>query len=219
MSSDIIAQLMATGTLETFEMVFVSSFIAYVLGLPLGLFLVVTAKEGIRPMPTVNTIIGTFVNILRSVPFLILAIMIAPMTRAIVGKAYGTEAMIVALTISAFPYIARLVEQSIQEVDRGVIEAAQSMGASNFQILYKVLLPEAKPSLLIGAAIAVTTILGYSAMGGFIGAGGLGAHAINYGYYRGNRDIMWIAVILIMVILQILQEFGLWLARRTDKRL
>ncbi len=219
MSSDIIAQLMATGSLETFEMVFVSSFIAYVLGLPLGLFLVVTAKEGIRPMPTVNTIIGTFVNILRSVPFLILAILLAPMTRAIVGKAYGTEAMIVALTISAFPYIARLVEQSIQEVDRGVIEAAQSMGASNFQILYKVLLPEAKPSLLIGAAIAVTTILGYSAMGGFIGAGGLGAHAINYGYYRGNRDIMWIAVILIMVILQILQEFGLWLARRTDKRL
>ena len=219
MSSEIITQLMLTGTFETFEMVVFSSLILYILGLPLGLFLVVSSKDGIHPMPTLNLIIGTLVNILRSVPFLILAIMIAPMSRAIVGKAYGTEAMIVALTISAFPYIARLVEQSIQEVDRGVIEAAQSMGASSFQILYKVLLPEAKPSLLIGAAIAVTTILGYSAMGGFIGAGGLGAHAITYGYYRNNRTIMWIAVILIMVILQILQEFGLWLARRTDKRL
>ncbi len=219
MSSEIITQLMLTGTFETFEMVVFSSLISYILGLPLGLFLVVSSKDGIHPMPTLNLIIGTLVNILRSVPFLILAIMIAPMSRAIVGKAYGTEAMIVALTISAFPYIARLVEQSIQEVDRGVIEAAQSMGASSFQILYKVLLPEAKPSLLIGAAIAVTTILGYSAMGGFIGAGGLGAHAITYGYYRNNRTIMWIAVILIMVILQILQEFGLWLARRTDKRL
>ena len=219
MSSEIITQLMLTGTFETFEMVVFSSLISYILGLPLGLFLVVASKDGIHPMPTLILIIGTLVNILRSVPFLILAIMIAPMSRAIVGKAYGTEAMIVALTISAFPYIARLVEQSIQEVDRGVIEAAQSMGASSFQILYKVLLPEAKPSLLIGAAIAVTTILGYSAMGGFIGAGGLGAHAITYGYYRNNRTIMWIAVILIMVILQILQEFGLWLARRTDKRL
>ena len=219
MSSEIITQLMLTGTFETFEMVVFSSLISYILGLPLGLFLVVSSKDGIHPMPTLNLIIGTLVNILRSVPFLILAIMIAPMSRAIVGKAYGTEAMIVALTISAFPYIARLVEQSIQEVDRGVIEAAQSMGASSFQILYKVLLPEAKPSLLIGAAIAVTTILGYSALGGFIGAGGLGAHAITYGYYRNNRTIMWIAVILIMVILQILQEFGLWLARRTDKRL
>ena len=219
MSSEIITQLMLTGTFETFEMVVFSSLISYILGLPLGLFLVVSSKDGIHPMPTLNLIIGTLVNILRSVPFLILAIMIAPMSRAIVGKAYGTEAMIVALTISAFPYIARLVEQSIQEVDRGVIEAAQSMGASSFQILYKVLLPEAKPSLLIGAAIAVTTILGYSAMGGFIGAGGLGAHAITYGYYRNNRTIMWIAVILIMVILQILQEFGLWLARRKDKRL
>ncbi len=219
MSSEVITQLMLTGTFETFEMVIVSSIIAYILGLPLGLFLVVSSKDGTHPMPTLNLIIGTLVNILRSVPFLILAIMLAPMTRAIVGKAYGTEAMIVALTISAFPYIARLVEQSIQEVDRGVIEAAQSMGASSFQILYKVLLPEAKPSLLIGAAIAVTTILGYSAMGGFIGAGGLGAHAITYGYYRNNRTVMWIAVILIMVILQILQEIGLWLARRTDKRL
>lgn len=219
MSSEVITQLMLTGTFETFQMVIISSVIAYILGLPLGLFLVISSKDGIHPMPKLNLVIGTLVNILRSVPFLILAIMLAPMTRIIVGKAYGTNAMIVALTIAAFPYIARLVEQSIQEVDRGVIEAAQSMGASNFQILYKVLLPEAKPSLLIGAAIAVTTILGYSAMGGFIGAGGLGAHAINYGYYRGNRDIMWIAVILIMVILQILQEFGLWLARRTDKRL
>ena len=187
MSSEIITQLMLTGTFETFEMVVFSSLISYILGLPLGLFLVVSSKDGIHPMPTLNLIIGTLVNILRSVPFLILAIMIAPMSRAIVGKAYGTEAMIVALTISAFPYIARLVEQSIQEVDRGVIEAAQSMGASSFQILYKVLLPEAKPSLLIGAAIAVTTILGYSAMGGFIGAGGLGAHAITYGYYRNHH--------------------------------
>lgn len=218
MNSEVITQLMITGTFETLYMTITSTVLAYLLGMPLGLLLVVTGKEGIRPMPKLNAVLGVAVNILRSVPFLILAVMLNPMARAIVGKAYGNDAMIVSLTIAAFPYIARLVEQSIQEVDRGVIEAAQSMGASTAQIIYKVMLPEAKPSLIVGGAIAVTTILGYSAMGGFIGAGGLGAHAINYGYYRKVRDIMWIAVILLVVILQILQEVGLWLARRTDKR-
>lgn len=218
MSSEVVTQLMLTGTAETLYMTIVSTLLAYILGLPLGIILVATGKEGIRPMPKLNAILGFAVNILRSVPFLILAVMISPMARAIVGKAYGSDAMIVSLTVAAFPYIARLVEQSIQEVDRGVIEAAQSMGASSLQIIYKVMLPEAKPSLIVGGAIAITTILGYSAMGGFIGAGGLGAHAINYGYYRKIRDVMWIAVILLVVILQILQEVGLWLARRTDKR-
>ena len=195
---------------ETLYMVILSTAISYLIGLPLGLTLVVTDKNGIRPMPVLNTVLG--------IPFLILAVMITPVTRAIVGKAIGTTAMVVPLTFAAAPYVARMVESSIKEVPFGVIEAAQSMGASPWQIVWKVLVPEAKPSLMVGGAISIVTILGYSAMAGFIGGGGLGTVAVNYGYNRYNFPIMLIAVIIIVVVVQIFQEVGMRLAHRLDKR-
>ena len=203
---------------ETLYMVAVSTVVSYAIGLPVGLLLVVSDKGGIRPIPVLNTVLGVVVNILRSVPFLILGVMITPMTRAITGSSIGTTAMIVPLTMAAAPYVARMVESSIKEVPFGVIEAAQSMGASPWQIVWKVLVPEAKPSLMVGGAISVVTILGYSAMAGFIGGGGLGAVAVTYGYNRYQFDIMLVAVIIIVVVVQIVQEAGLWLARRLDKR-
>ena len=203
---------------ETLYMVAVSTVVSYAIGLPVGLLLVVSDKGGIRPIPVLNTVLGVVVNILRSVPILILGVMITPMTRAITGSSIGTTAMIVPLTMAAAPYVARMVESSIKEVPFGVIEAAQSMGASPWQIVWKVLVPEAKPSLMVGGAISVVTILGYSAMAGFIGGGGLGAVAVTYGYNRYQFDIMLVAVIIIVVVVQIFQEAGLWLARRLDKR-
>ena len=211
---------------ETLYMVILSTAISYLIGLPLGLTLVVTDKNGIRPMPVLNTVLGIVTNILRSIPFLILAVMITPVRRrmdgkpAIVfsGKAIGTTAMVVPLTFAAAPYVARMVESSIKEVPFGVIEAAQSMGASPWQIVWKVLVPEAKPSLMVGGAISIVTILGYSAMAGFIGGGGLGTVAVNYGYNRYNFPIMLIAVIIIVVVVQIFQEVGMRLAHRLDKR-
>ena len=199
-------------------MVAISTVVSYVIGLPLGLLLVVSDKNGIRPIPVLNTVLGVIVNILRSIPFLILGVMISPLTRAITGSSIGTAAMVVPLTVAAAPYVARMVESSIKEVPFGVIEAAQSMGASPWQIVWKVLVPEAKPSLMVGAAISVVTILGYSAMSGFIGGGGLGTVAVNYGYNRYNFQIMLIAVIIIVVVVQVFQEVGLWLAKRLDKR-
>ena len=203
---------------ETLYMVAISTLVSYVIGLPLGLLLVVSDKNGIRPIPVLNTVLGVIVNILRSIPFLILGVMISPLTRAITGSSIGTAAMVVPLTVAAAPYVARMVESSIKEVPFGVIEAAQSMGASPWQIVWKVLVPEAKPSLMVGAAISVVTILGYSAMSGFIGGGGLGTVAVNYGYNRYNFQIMLIAVIIIVVVVQVFQEVGLWLAKRLDKR-
>ena len=211
-------ELWAQSLWETLYMVIVSTAVSYLIGLPLGLLLVVTDKDGIRPMPLINTVLGVIVNILRSIPFLILAVMITPMTRAIAGKAIGTTAMIVPLTVAAAPYVARMVESSIKEVPFGVIEAAQSMGASPWQIVWKVLVPEAKPSLMVGGAISIVTILGYSAMAGFIGGGGLGTVAVNYGYNRYNFEIMLVAVIIIGIVVQIFQVVGMWLARRLDKR-
>lgn len=203
---------------ETLYMVAVSTVVSYAIGLPLGLLLVVSDKNGIRPIPVLNTVLGVIVNILRSIPFLILGVMISPLTRAITGSSIGTAAMIVPLTVAAAPYVARMVESSIKEVPFGVIEAAQSMGASPWQIVWKVLVPEAKPSLMVGAAISVVTILGYSAMSGFIGGGGLGTVAVNYGYNRYNFEIMLIAVVIIVVVVQMLQEVGLRLAKKLDKR-
>ena len=203
---------------ETLYMVAVSTVVSYAIGLPLGLLLVVSDKNGIRPIPVLNTVLGVIVNILRSIPFLILGVMISPLTRAITGSSIGTAAMIVPLTVAAAPYVARMVESSIKEVPFGVIEAAQSMGASPWQIVWKVLVPEAKPSLMVGAAISVVTILGYSAMSGFIGGGGLGTVAVNYGYNRYNFEIMLIAVVIIVVVVQLFQEIGLWLAKKLDKR-
>ena len=203
---------------ETLYMVAVSTVVSYAIGLPLGLLLVVSDKNGIRPIPVLNAVLGVIVNILRSIPFLILGVMISPLTRAITGSSIGTAAMVVPLTVAAAPYVARMVESSIKEVPFGVIEAAQSMGASPWQIVWKVLVPEAKPSLMVGAAISVVTILGYSAMSGFIGGGGLGTVAVNYGYNRYNFGIMLVAVIIIVVVVQIFQEVGLRLAKKLDKR-
>ncbi|MDY3619202.1 methionine ABC transporter permease [Agathobaculum sp.] len=210
--------LIGQGILETLYMVLVSTIASYVIGLPLGLLLVVTDKGGVRPMPALNTVVGTVVNILRSIPFLILAVLFMPVTRAIIGTTIGTGATIVPLTIAAAPYIARMVESSIKEVGFGVIEAAQSMGASPWQIVTKVLVPEAKPSLLVGAAISIVTILGYSAMAGFIGGGGLGAIAQNYGYNRNQTPPMIVTVILLVIIVQVFQTIGLWLSKKLDKR-
>lgn len=212
-------QVLGVGIYETLYMTLISTLMSYVIGLPIGLALVSTDKEGVYPIVWLNKLLGFVVNVLRSVPFLILLIAVMPVTRAIVGTTIGSKATIVPLVIAAAPFIARMVESSLKEVDRGVIEAAESMGASPFQIMFKVLLPEAKPSLLVGAAISITTILGYSAMAGIVGGGGLGAIAMNYGYYRYQQDIMFITVILLVVIVQIMQEVGMKIATMSDKRL
>ena len=174
---------------ESFYMVAATTFFAYVIGLPLGLILVVTVKDGIHPMRTFNMVLGAVVNFLRSVPFILLLFFLNPFTRLVMGTTVGSVATIVPLTISAFPFVARMVESSAKEVDRGVIEASLSMGASNWQIITKVLLPEAKPGLINGAALSATTILGYSAMASINGGGGLGAIAINYGHYRSDYAV------------------------------
>ncbi len=207
------------GILETLYMVIVSSVLSYVIGLPLGVLLCVTDKDGICPCRPFNLIAGFIVNFLRSVPFIILLIALIPFTRKLVGTSIGSTATIVPLVVSAFGYVARMVESSIKEVDAGVIEAAQSMGTPTFKIITKVLIPEAKPSLIVGSAITVTTILGYTAMAGFTGGGGLGAIAINYGFYRYNTTVMFVTVIFLVIIVQLFQEIGLRLTRATDKRI
>lgn len=204
---------------ESLYMTVISAAVAYIIGLPLGVILVITDKGGIRPMRAVNQVLGFVVNFFRSVPFLILMIALSGFTRLIAGKAYGSAATIIPLIIGSAPFVARMVESSLKEVDPGVVEAAQAMGASTWQIISKVILPEAKPSLIVGAAISVTTILGYSAMAGAVGAGGLGAWAINYGYYRGDTAVMWVAVILLVIIVQVFQAIGMRLAKVLDRRL
>lgn len=210
--------LIGRGILETLYMVLVSTLASYLIGLPLGVILAVTDKDGITPCVPVYTALGFLINVLRSVPFLILMVAIQPLTRAIVGTVLGSTATIVPLVVGASPFIARMVESSLKEVDHGVIEAATSIGCSPVQVVWKVLLPEARPSLTIGAAIAITTILGYSAMAGFVGGGGLGAIATNYGYHRYQSDVMLVTVLILVVIVQIFQEVGLRVARRMDKR-
>lgn len=211
--------MFAQETGNTLIMTFLSSFLAYVAGIPLGILLVIWAKEGIRPNPGAQKVLGLVINLIRSVPFLILLIAIQSYTRKIVGTTVGIKAIIPPLTLASIPYVARIVESSLKEVDYGVIEAAKSMGASTGQIIWKVLVPEAKPSLLVNGAIAVTTILGYSAMAGFVGAGGLGAVAINYGYYRYDEGIMWIAIICMVIVVQIIQEAGMKLVKKVDRRI
>ncbi|MBE6004233.1 MAG: ABC transporter permease [Lachnospiraceae bacterium] len=205
-------------TWSTIYMTLISSTISYLIGIPLGVILVVTDKDGIAPCSAVHTVLGVIINIFRSIPFLILLVMVLPITKFLVGTTLGPKAIIPPLIIASAPYIGRMVESSLKEVSAGVIEAAKSMGASNWQIIYKVLIPEAKPSLLVGAAICITTILSYSAMAGFVGGGGLGAIALNYGYYRYKTDIMMIAVIILVVLVQMIQEIWMRLSRATDKR-
>ena len=209
--------MLKEGTMQTIYMVFMSSLISYLIGIPLGIALMVTDKDGIRPVPLFNKVLGLAINLLRSVPFLILMIMVIPFTRLVVGKIIGPNAAVVPLIIAAAPYIGRMVE--LKEVDAGVVEAAQSMGASTWQIIWKVLLPEAKPSLLVGAAISITTILGYSAMAGAVGAGGLGDIAIRYGYHRYQTDMMLVTVALLVIIVQLIQEAFMRTSRKSDKRI
>lgn len=193
---------------------------AYIIGMPLGILLVVGEDEGVMPMPKwFMSAFNFIINILRSVPFLILMIIVLPISRLIVGSGIGTPAIIPPLVIAAFPFIARLVESSLRETDRGVIEAAQSMGSTPMQIIRKVMIPEAKPSLVIGAALAFATIMGYGAMAGVIGGRGLGFLAINYGLYRKVPIVMWVAVVLLVLLVQIFQSAGTKLAVKSDKRI
>lgn len=208
------------GLWETFYVTVVATFFAVVLGLPLGVLLVAGDKGGVLPLPkAVLSTLNIIINLLRSVPFLILMIMAFPLARLIVGTTIGTVASIVPLVIAAFPFVARLVESSLREVNPNIIEAAQSMGASPFQIITKVMLPESIPSLISNITIALTTVLSYSAMSGIIGGGGLGKIAINYGYYRYKYLIMLLAVVLLVVLVQIFQSIGTRLATKLDKRL
>lgn len=211
--------ILQRGIWETVYMTFLSTAISYVIGLPLGVVLTVTDKGGLHPIPWLNRVLGIVVNFFRSIPFIILMVAMLPVAKLIVGTSLGNKAMIVMLVIAAAPYIARMVESSIKEIDSGVIEAAQSMGANNFEIVCKVLLPEARPSLIMGAVISMVTILGYSAMSSTIGGTGLGQIAISYGHQRFNPDIKWICVFLTVIIVQIIQELGTAIAHRSDKRI
>lgn len=210
--------LIAQGTLETLYMTLASTLLAYLIGLPMGVLLVTSDSEGIVPMRSLNQVLNIVVNITRSIPFLILLIAVIPLTRMITGTTIGSTATIVPLVIASAPFIARLVESSIKEVDYGIIEASLSMGASPMQVVTKVMIPEAKPSLIMGAAIATTTILGYSAMAGIVGGGGLGDIAIRFGYYRYETGMMVITVILLVLIVQLFQEVGMRIAQKQDRR-
>lgn len=205
---------------ETFYVTLLSTFFAVLVGLPLGVLLVVGEKNGVLPLPRwLMAVLNVIVNLLRSVPFLILMIMVIPLSRLIVGTSIGTVATIVPLVVAAFPFIARLVETSLRELNPNIIEAAQSMGASPLQIIVKVMIPESVPSLLSNLTTALTTILGYSAMSGAIGGGGLGKIAIDYGYYRFRYLVMLIAVVLLVILVQIFQTVGTYFAAKSDKRL
>ena len=213
-----IIDMIITGIGQTLYMTLVSTALGYLFGLPMGVLLAVTDKDGLTPHPVLYKVLDAIANIVRSIPFLILLILLIPLTRAIVCKSYGSTATIVPLVVAAVPFIGRMVETSLKEVDAGVIEAARSMGAGNLRIICRVLLVEARTSLIAGATLATGTILGYSAMSGTVGGGGLGDIAIRYGYYRYQVDIMIVTVILLIVLVQLFQTIGNFLASRLDKR-
>ena len=219
MDAQTLLKLLAEGTVETLIMTLLGTLMSYVIGLPVGVSLIVTGPNGIKPMPLYNRVMGFIVNVIRSMPFLILMIAFTPYIRKVIGTGIGTRAVTAALVLAAWPFVARMVEQSLLEVDSGVIEAAQAMGASNMQIIRKVLLLEARPSLLNGAAVATITILGYSAMAGILGGGGLGDIAIKYGHYRFQPTIMWITIAVLVVLVQIMQEIGVRVASHMDNRI
>lgn len=210
--------MMVDGVRETLFMTLLSTIFGYLLGLPMGVALAVTDKNGIRPNAVVYKILDVTANVVRSIPFLILLILIMPVTKLLVGRSYGTAATVVPLTVAAAPFIGRMIESSLNEVDRGVIEAAQSMGAGNMTIIMRVLLVEARTSILVGVTIALGTILGYSAMAGIVGGGGLGDIAMRYGYYRYEEEIMLVAVILLVVLVQIFQTLGMKMSVKLDRR-
>ena len=211
--------LLQLGIWETIYMTVLSSLIAYIIGLPLGIVLSITDQNGICPNSFVNRVLGFIVNFFRSIPFIVLMVAMLPVAKFILGTSLGNGAVIVMLVIAAAPYVGRMVESSVKEVSSGVIEAAQSMGCTNFQIITRVLLPEAKPALIHGAVISMVTILGYSAMAATIGGTGLGQIAIIYGHQRSNDDITWTCVLLMVFIVQAIQIVGTYIERKTDKRI
>ena len=216
---DYFSPLLLTGTRDTLVMIVVSTVFAYLLGLPLGVLLVLTGDHGICPHQTLNRCVGWVINVGRSLPFIILMVCVMPFTKILVGTKIGVLGAIPPLVISAAPFIARMVETSLSEVDAGVVEAAQSMGASTFQIVWKVYLPEALPSLILGGSISIITILAYTAIAGAIGAGGLGDLAIRYGYQRREPAKMWVAAVLLIVLVQVIQSVFSRVSNRIDKRL
>lgn len=214
-----IFSLLGEGVVDTLVVTLVSTLLAYVLGAPIGIILYGTAKNSLFTNRPVNAILGVIVNVLRSIPFIILLVLTQPVAKAVVGTKLGNSAFVVYLVIAATPFVARMIESSLREVDGGVIEAAQAMGSNNLQIITKVLIPEAKPSLLVGSAIAVTTILGYTPMTYLVSGGGLGQLAIQYGLYRSQEEMMYLSSLLLIVLVQILQEVISTVAKRTDKRI
>ena len=219
MATDQLIQMLTQGVWDTLYVTVVSTLLAYVIGIPLGVLLYGTTSGSLFPNKAVNTVVGVIVNVLRSIPFIILLILTQPVAKAMVGSKLGNKAFIVYLVIAAAPFVARMIESSLREVDGGVIEAAQSMGSNNFQIICRVLIPEAKPSLLVGSAIAITTILGYTPMTYLVGGGGLGQLAIQYGIYRSNATMMYAASLLIILLVQIMQEVLSAVAKKSDKRI
>ena len=216
----IISQGLLQALGETLLMTFVPTILAFAIGLPLGILLVTGDEKGIHPLPRwLMKLLHFIINILRSVPFLILLIVVLPLSRALVGTTVGTRAILVPLVVAAFPFVARLVETSIREVDPGVVEAAQSMGASTFQIIWKVLIPEARPALFSNFMVALITIFGYGAMSGAVGGGGIGRIAVNYGYNRYKPLVMYFAVILLVILVQLFQSAGNVLVKKSDKRI
>ncbi|MDY3115182.1 MAG: methionine ABC transporter permease [Sutterella sp.] len=217
MSSNLI-QMIFDSTLETLLMVLVSGGIGAIFGIPLGIALFVTDKKSFLPMPAFNTILGTLINALRSIPFIILLVAIIPFTRLVVGSSIGTAAAIVPLTLAVAPFIARIVETSLREVDKGLVEAAQAMGATNLQIITKVLLPEALPGIVAGLTISIISLIGYSAMAGAVGGGGLGDLGIRYGYQRFMPEVMWTVVLVLIFLVQGVQSLGDWFVRRLSHK-
>lgn len=211
-------ETLIVGLQQTLYMVVVSTIIAYIIGLPLGILSEVTRKGGLNPIPVISKILDIIINLGRSIPFIILMVAVLPLTRSIIGTTIGEKATCVPLIIAAIPFVARMVENSLKEIDSGVIEAARAMGASNMEIIFKVMLVESMPSLVLGASLATITIVGYTAMAGAIGGGGLGDIAIRYGYHRRETDIMVIAIIILVAIVQIIQTMGELISKSIDKR-
>ena len=215
--SEYIIEAIKNGIFETLTMTFFASVFAYLIGLPLGIVLYALAKDRILANKGVNFVVGLIVNITRSLPFLILLVLLIPFTRLVTGSSIGTIASIVPLTLGAIPIVARMVESSLSEVSPGIIEAATSMGASPLYIIMHFILPEATPSLLLGAAINIATVLGYSAMAGVIGGGGLGAIALQYGYYRYQKEVLWTTVTILVIMVMVIQESGNVIAKKVRK--
>ena len=218
MSPDMIYNLLSKALMQTLQMVFVAGIVGSIIGLPIGVFLATSGKGELFPAPKTNRVLGLIVNAARSTPFIILVVAIVPLTRLLTGTSIGTWAAIVPLTIATIPFFARLVESAIREIDKGLIEAARAMGATPFQIVFKVLLPEARPSILMALTMTIVSLIGYSAMVGAVGGGGLGDLGIRFGYQRFNPEMMVIVVVVLIVLVQVVQSAGDGLARRFDKR-